>query len=731
MSENHFKRLWNLGYKSLVPIIPPGSPISAHSSLYKRVGTHQDGRGKVPGVKGRDGNWFSFNWLPHETDENDLDRWHAMGAGVGVRLGPLGDGTSLIAGDADAQEEPHAIIIRDIFRERLGLTPVRVGRLPKALYLFRVRGDYPYTRLDFGPRDDKGNVLYRVEMLAQGQQFVAHGVHPGTLKPYSWPREMLAIDDLPIFDPEQIDNALLAMAALLPQAAPKLSKAGGDADVNQEVLRGDPDHVRRAVRATPNTTSAFPTRESYRDFGYAIKAALPDHPDEAFELYADWCDRWVDEHGRANDPDIYEADWRRMKPPFRVGASYLYEKAEKLSGGAFSRGEVWFAPAAENVRTPPMFDYNPGVEEEARNSTMLYPLLRIGDLMKREPPTFLIDKLIPQGGLGIFVAGPGAGKTFALLDMSLSISHGLPSWHGYKINPDGDGSVVYIAAEGSFDLPLRVGAWLTQHGIEDVSDKFLVLEQAVNFMDAESITKLIQSIEALGVRPTLVVVDTVSRALPGADENAQKDMTLFIAACERIQRKFRCAVAGAHHKAKAGGIRGSSVFEGASDFVILLEREKGASFGTMTMHKQKAEQDGWSRTFLLTSRDVDMAYLPPAFLAKKPVWGSLVFSLPDEPDNDAAGPVGPDLSALILDEMEKAWKAGSPWSMAPQSKKRYAVHHIVVMFNVKAVEAERMLKTWIEAGVIEMRLVDSHSKMTGLYVKRYGMDGAADVDVFG
>ena len=103
-----FARLWALGYTSLVPIVPPDADVSEHSSLFKRVGTRQDSRGKSPGVQGRDGKWRGFDWLPHVADEQDLTRWDAMGAGVGIKTGK-----GLIAIDADTMREDLAEIVRD------------------------------------------------------------------------------------------------------------------------------------------------------------------------------------------------------------------------------------------------------------------------------------------------------------------------------------------------------------------------------------------------------------------------------------------------------------------------------------------------------------------------------------------------------------------------------------------------------------------------------------------
>ena len=190
MTDNPFRRLWSIGYQRLVPIIPPGAPISERSTLFRRIGTPQDGRGKTPGTRGRDGLWSSFDWTSHEADETDLDRWHAMGAGVGIKCGRQPDGTWLVAIDADTLDVQHAVTIRDAVDAALGRLPIRVGRNPKALYVARLSGPLPYLRVEFGTE--------RVEVLSEGRQFVAEGIHPVTGKAYSWPRPLVPFDQLPI-----------------------------------------------------------------------------------------------------------------------------------------------------------------------------------------------------------------------------------------------------------------------------------------------------------------------------------------------------------------------------------------------------------------------------------------------------------------------------------------------------------------------------------------------------
>ena len=210
--SNAFTKFHALGYTRLVPIIPPTADISERSSLHKRVGTRQDARGKSPGIRGRDGKWFGFDWVPYEADEHDLDRWGAMGAGVGMKTGQ-----GLVVIDADTTNENFARTIRDVVEGDMGRLPIRVGRYPKAAYVLRVSDDLPYQRVEFGPRDERGNAE-RVEILTDRKQFVVHGVHPVTGKPYEWTRELPPFADLPVFSPDQITALMEKLRSALPDA---------------------------------------------------------------------------------------------------------------------------------------------------------------------------------------------------------------------------------------------------------------------------------------------------------------------------------------------------------------------------------------------------------------------------------------------------------------------------------------------------------------------------------
>ena len=213
-------------------------------------------RCKAVGVRGQDGKWHGFDWINYAADANDLQRWQRMGAGIGIRTSDL-----LAAVDADTLNKSHATTIQDLTYKRLGILPTRVGRWPKVLYLVRLSAPMKYTRIEFGERNEKNQLTSRVEILAEGRQFVAHGLHPVTKAPYVWPIPLVALDQLPVVAPTDLPALLEDLRAILPAATPIITE-GSDAEINQASLRGDLEKVRAAVAATPNTSAAFGTREA-------------------------------------------------------------------------------------------------------------------------------------------------------------------------------------------------------------------------------------------------------------------------------------------------------------------------------------------------------------------------------------------------------------------------------------------------------------------------------------
>ena len=151
-------------------------------------------------------------------------------------------------------------------------------------------------------------------------------------------------------------------------------------------------------------------------------------------------------------------------------------------------------------------------------------------------PDWLISGLVVEQSLGFIYGPPGCLKTFIALDMALSFTVGMPDWWGRAI--ERKGAVVYISSEGQADLKFRIQAWEQHNKVLADDTPFYLIRQTINFMKPDDVGKLLATVQAIadlaGVPITAVFVDTVSRVLPGSDENLQKDMTLFVAACDAV-----------------------------------------------------------------------------------------------------------------------------------------------------------------------------------------------------
>jgi hypothetical protein len=177
-----------------------------------------------------------------------------------------------------------------------------------------------------------------VEVRGQGQQFVAYGIHPITNEPYDWPEtqgELPPLIDLPCVAAEDIADLFELIAQEVERLGGVIVKqstgaTGSGVDrhgYDQDGLAApadELDHLEEAVGFIPNTSDEFPTRDDYIKMGCAIKAAFAADQHLGERVWLDWAYRWEDGAHGDNEP---ENDWKRMKPPFEIGAPYLVELA--------------------------------------------------------------------------------------------------------------------------------------------------------------------------------------------------------------------------------------------------------------------------------------------------------------------------------------------------------------------------------------------------------------------
>lgn len=365
---------------------------------------------------------------------------------------------------------------------------------------------------------------------------------------------------------------------------------------------------------------------------------------------------------------------------------------------------------------PVAFEQNQYDEVEPQSDD-LFEVLSIADIKALPDTEWLIEDIVPHNSLGFIYGAPGSYKTFICYDLALSLAYGFMSWLDKPIKHPG--SVLYIASEGSSGVKNRITAWQQKHGIAEDNERFRLIKKSMSFMDKSDIQKLEATVAAMVAQfgPVgTVFVDTVSRVLPGADENLQKDMTVFVAACDLIRERFGATVIGVHHTNKNGEMRGSTVFLGQGDFILRVDKNEDKTGGTILCEKQKDAEDGWKKTFAIEK----MEWLIPGRIKTAT---SLVIAFTDRPPADDGDSKWPDRETLkaIHGALAAAWSAGRPWSLHVQTIKdgRFGPRNIWERFNVSAKVAQMVLETWLANEVVAVEMVDAHSKLRGLKVLKW------------
>lgn len=193
-------------------------------------------------------------------------------------------------------------------------------------------------------------------------------------------------------------------------------------------------------------------------------------------------------------------------------------------------------------------------------------LLRTGDLDRITPPTPLVDRVLYLDSLAWIIGKPGCGKSFIALDWAGHIGSGL-RWCGYPVTA---GTVLYISPESPGGVRLRVRAWEAAMG--HPMDNVVFLPMAVQAAADGHWSALMEV--AAELHPVLIILDTQARMTVGLEENAAKDMGIFVDKVERLRAATKACILIVHHTSRGGGhLRGSTAMEGAASTIVTVTKE--------------------------------------------------------------------------------------------------------------------------------------------------------------
>ena len=218
--------------------------------------------------------------------------------------------------------------------------------------------------------------------------------------------------------------------------------------------------------------------------------------------------------------------------------------------------------------------------------------------------SYLVKGWLGAGQMSVVYGPSNVGKSFIVLDLAYHVAAGM-EWQGSKIN---GGPVLYLATEGGHAFKNRVFALTQKHGSTNVP--LAVRASPVDLLHPEAdmpeLGALCQQIEQQHGKLAMIVVDTLSRAMSGGDENGPSDMTAFINNLDALRDFTGAHVLIVHHTGKdaAQGARGHSSLRAATDTEI--ELELNGTIRTATATKQRDLEPKKPITFQLKVHELGL-----------------------------------------------------------------------------------------------------------------------------
>lgn len=219
------------------------------------------------------------------------------------------------------------------------------------------------------------------------------------------------------------------------------------------------------------------------------------------------------------------------------------------------------------------------------------------DFDNEPEPTWIVDGLIPDDSIVLWIGPSQSFKSFLLLDVALGVASGATTF-GAKPEP---GAVIYGATEDKRNIGKgRRLAWKLARSLNEPIPNFGVSDVPAIGMHPDFEAWIQQTREWLGERKLkLIAIDTAGKTLGSNNENDSATVRLFYTMCNVLRDEFGCTVVAIHHSGKDSerGARGSSAWTADFDSVIECIRPDKALLNVEVIvrkHKNALEGKRWT-----------------------------------------------------------------------------------------------------------------------------------------
>lgn len=227
--------------------------------------------------------------------------------------------------DIDVGDDKIAAKMIEIAKEIFGDAPLRIGKRPRVLLLFRT--DDPFKKMSSKKYVDGMGDTQQIEILCDGQQFVAYHTHPGTGLPYVWPAEDGPLDtpssQLTAVTAEQCQEFIDRFEAIADEiadwelvASSVHARRSSDKGAIDDVWSNDGRKVDMSMEDLRNRLMLIPCDMSYQDW-VNVGMALYHHGDGdeiGREIWHEWS-----QESTEYDADEIDEKWPTFSMSEKVG----------------------------------------------------------------------------------------------------------------------------------------------------------------------------------------------------------------------------------------------------------------------------------------------------------------------------------------------------------------------------------------------------------------------------
>jgi hypothetical protein len=185
---------------------------------------------------------------------------------------------------------------------------------------------------------------------------------------------------------------------------------------------------------------------------------------------------------------------------------------------------------------------------------------------------WLVDRLIPEGGLGVFFGAPASGKSLFTLDLCYCLATGTPLF-GMAAKK---GRVLYVTGEGRRGLKKRFLALFEKYQHDSPPDNLEVADGAASLASADGIADLAACVEAAhkaGKPFDTIVFDTLHNNFGDASENDERDVKRVLHNLAMLESWVKTIIF-VHHSGLADTerMRGSSALLASLDWCYKVSK---------------------------------------------------------------------------------------------------------------------------------------------------------------